>query len=133
MRRVIFAQCWSLPREDGCGGSPLEPVGLGDGELTPGSRGGNRPRHARADSIAERAPDDATAEYLHKVFEPTALAVDRLEKALGGLGLLDQALAMDMRRPQDYFSRIWNTGFPVSDVTDEASTSSDDEDEYEIA
>ncbi len=42
--------------------------------------------------IAERAPNDATADYLHQVFAPTAQAIDGLEKALAGLGLLDQAL-----------------------------------------
>ncbi|MEE1943097.1 hypothetical protein V1L54_27450 [Streptomyces sp. TRM 70361] len=52
-------------------------------------------------SLAERAPDDATADYLHQVFEPTSQAIDGLEKALAALGLLDQALAMDLRRPQD--------------------------------
>ncbi|MCX4882595.1 tyrosine-type recombinase/integrase [Streptomyces sp. NBC_00847] len=69
-------------------------------------------------SIAERAPDDATADYLHKVFEPTARAIDGLEKALAGLGLLGQALALDLRRPQDYFSHMWNTGFPVEEIGD---------------
>jgi hypothetical protein len=64
-------------------------------------------------SIAERAPDDATAAYLHGVFEPSARAIDGPEKVLAGLGLLDQALALDLRRPQDYFGRMWNTGFPV--------------------
>jgi integrase len=62
-------------------------------------------------SIAERAPDDATADYLHSVFEPTARAIDGLEKALAGLGLLERALALDLRRPQDYFDRIWSIGF----------------------
>ncbi len=57
-------------------------------------------------SIAERAPDDATADYLHQVFEPTARAIDGLEKALAGLGLLQDALALDLRRPQDYFHRL---------------------------
>jgi hypothetical protein len=38
-------------------------------------------------SLAERAPDDATADYLHAVFEPTARAIGGLEKALAGLGL----------------------------------------------
>ncbi|MBT2488099.1 site-specific integrase [Streptomyces sp. ISL-96] len=69
-------------------------------------------------SIAERAPDDATADYLHKVFEPTARAIEGLEKALAGLDLLDQALALDLRRPQDYFSHMWNTGFPVEELAD---------------
>ena len=37
--------------------------------------------------LAEGAPDDATATYLHNHFEPTARAIDGLEKALAGLGL----------------------------------------------
>ncbi|MGP4099510.1 tyrosine-type recombinase/integrase [Nonomuraea sp. KM90] len=69
-------------------------------------------------SIAERAPDDATADYLHQVFEPTARAIAGLEKALAGLGLLDQALALDLRRPQDYFHRIWSTNFRATDLAD---------------
>jgi integrase len=67
-------------------------------------------------AIAERAPDDATADYLHQVFEPTARAIDGLEKALAGLGLLDQALALDFRRPQDYFHNIWSTAFHPGDL-----------------
>lgn len=74
-------------------------------------------------SIAERAPDDATADYLHQVFEPTARAIAGLEKALAGLGLLDQALQMDLRRPQDYFHRIWSTNFRAADL---ASLAEDD-------
>ncbi|MFY1633662.1 tyrosine-type recombinase/integrase [Solwaraspora sp. WMMB335] len=69
-------------------------------------------------AIAERAPDDATADYLHQVFAPTARAIDGLEKALAGLGLLDDALALDLRRPQDYFHRIWSTAFRVAQLAD---------------
>ncbi|MFI1992999.1 tyrosine-type recombinase/integrase [Actinoplanes sp. NPDC020271] len=69
-------------------------------------------------SIAERAPDDATADYLHQVFEPTARAIDGLEKALAGLGLLQDALALDLRRPQDYFHRMWSTAFRAADLAD---------------
>ncbi|MFD5081707.1 tyrosine-type recombinase/integrase [Kitasatospora sp. NPDC058406] len=61
--------------------------------------------------LAERAPDPATADFLHEVFEPTARAIDGLEKALAAVGLLDEALALDLRRPQDYFGRVWNTAF----------------------
>lgn len=68
-------------------------------------------------SIAERAPDDATADYLHQVFEPTGRAIDGLEKALAEIGLLDQALAMDYRRPQDYFHRLWSTAFRATELT----------------
>ena len=66
--------------------------------------------------LAEGAPDDATATYLHDYFEPTARAIDGLEKALAGLGLLDDALALDLRKPQDYFHRVWSTAFRASDL-----------------
>ncbi len=72
-------------------------------------------------TLAERAPDDATAIYLHQVFEPTARAIDGLEKALAGLGLLDEALAVDLRRPQDYFHRVWSTSFRAADLVDAAA------------
>jgi integrase len=67
-------------------------------------------------SIAERAPDEATANYLHDVFEPTARAIAGLERALAGLGLLDDALSLDLRRPQDYFHRIWSMNFAAADL-----------------
>ena len=70
-------------------------------------------------------PDDATADYLHRYFEPTARAIDGLEKALAGLGLLDQALALDLRKPQDYFHRVWSTAFRATDLADTASTAHD--------
>ncbi|MDT3444007.1 tyrosine-type recombinase/integrase [Pseudofrankia sp. BMG5.37] len=66
--------------------------------------------------LAEGAPDDATADYLHQYFEPTAHAIDGLEKALAGLGLLDDALALDLRKPQDYFHRVWSTAFRAADL-----------------
>jgi integrase len=72
-------------------------------------------------TLAERAPDDATAAYLHQVFEPTGRAIDGLEKALAGLGLLDEALAVDLRRPQDYFHRVWSTTFRAADLAKAAS------------
>ncbi|WP_406515023.1 site-specific integrase [Streptomyces sp. NBC_00873] len=68
--------------------------------------------------LAEGAPDDATADYLHVYFEPTARAIDGLEKALAGLGLLDDALALDLRKPQDYFHRVWSTAFRAADLVD---------------
>lgn len=67
-------------------------------------------------SNAERAPDDATADYLHKLFEPTARAIDGLERALAGMGLLEEALSLDLRRPQDYFERVWSTAFRAADL-----------------
>ena len=68
--------------------------------------------------LAENAPDDTTANYLHQHFEPTARAIDGLEQALAGLGLLDQALALDLRKPQDYFQRVWSTAFRAADLAD---------------
>ncbi|WP_327590534.1 site-specific integrase [Nonomuraea sp. NBC_00507] len=67
-------------------------------------------------SHAERAPTDEVADYLHSVFEPTARAIDGLESALSALGLLDKALALDLRRPQDYFQRVWSIGFRASQL-----------------
>ncbi|MFE6380577.1 tyrosine-type recombinase/integrase [Streptomyces roseolus] len=67
---------------------------------------------------AERAPDDATADYLHQLFEPTARAIEGLEKALASFGLLEDALALDLRRPQDYFHRLWSLAFRASDLAD---------------
>lgn len=69
-------------------------------------------------ALAERAPDDATADYLHRVFEPTSRAIDGLENALAGLGLLDQAFALDYRRPQDYFQRVWSQAFRARDLAE---------------
>ncbi|MFA3843623.1 tyrosine-type recombinase/integrase [Streptomyces aureus] len=66
--------------------------------------------------LAERAPDSATADYLHQVFEPTARAIDGLEKALAAVGLLEDALALDLRRPQDYFGRVWSTAFRAQEL-----------------
>lgn len=77
--------------------------------------------------LAEGAPDDATADYLHRYFEPTARAIDGLEKALAGLGLFDDALALDLRKPQDYFHRVWSTAFRATDLADAGS---DEQDEY---
>lgn len=67
-------------------------------------------------TLAERAPAPATADYLHDVFEPTARAIYGLEKALAAVGLLDEALSLDLRRPQDYFGRIWNTAFRAQEL-----------------
>jgi integrase len=75
--------------------------------------------------LAEGAPDDATASYLHDYFEPTARAID----------LLDDALALDLRKPQDYFHRVWNTAFLATDLAKAGSEGDqdDDEDETEYA
>ena len=82
-------------------------------------------------SIAERAPDETTADYLHQVFEPTARAIAGLERALAGLGLLDEALRLDLRRPQDYFHRVWSTNFPAADLAN--ADAEDDPDREESA
>jgi hypothetical protein len=77
-------------------------------------------------SLAERAPTDEVADFLHAAFEPTARAIAGLEKALAGLGLLDQALSLDMRRPQDYFQRIWSLNFRASELADLAAQEIED-------
>jgi hypothetical protein len=67
-------------------------------------------------TIAERAPDSTTANLLRDVFEPTARAIDGLEKALAAVGLLDDALELDLRRPQDYFGRLWSLAFRANEL-----------------
>ena len=74
-----------------------------------------------------RRPRRRTVDYLHRYFEPTARAIDGLEKALAGLGLLDNALALDVRKPQDYFHRVWSTAFRATDLADAGN---DEQDEY---
>ncbi|MFE3905601.1 hypothetical protein ACFXPY_36300 [Streptomyces sp. NPDC059153] len=71
--------------------------------------------------------DQCSADYLHRYFEPTACAIDGLERALAGLGLLDNAFALDLRRPQDYFHRVWSTAFRAADLADAGT---DEEGEY---
>jgi len=68
-------------------------------------------------TLAERAPDDATASYLHDAFAPTARAIDGLEQALRAAGLHDAALQLDLRRPQDYFTRVWSVAFRADGLT----------------
>jgi hypothetical protein len=57
-----------------------------------------------------------SAGYVLGIGVNTVLAIDGLEKALAGLGLLEEALAMDLRRPQDYFRRLWTTNFRAADL-----------------
>ncbi|MFJ2095034.1 tyrosine-type recombinase/integrase [Streptomyces sp. NPDC087901] len=68
-------------------------------------------------AMAERAPDSTTADFLHDIFEPTARAIAGLEKALDAVGLLNDALSLDLRRPQDYFGRVWATAFPAQKLS----------------
>jgi len=56
-----------------------------------------------------------------------ACSLDGLERALAGLGLLDDALALDLRKPQDYFQRVWSTAFRAADLADAGS---DEQSEY---
>ena len=67
-------------------------------------------------TMAERAPDSATADYLHQVFEPTARAIAGLEQAVEAVGLFNEALSLDLRRPQDYFGRVWSMAFRARDL-----------------
>ena len=82
--------------------------------------------------LAERAPDPKVADYLHQLFDPTARAIDGLEKALEAVGLLDEALALDLRRPQDYFGRVWSTVFRAQELAQHhAHGDTDFSDEYD--
>ncbi|MBW3361505.1 MULTISPECIES: site-specific integrase [Streptomyces] len=83
--------------------------------------------------LAEGSSHDETRDYMHKLFEPTARAIDGLERALAAVGLLEEALALDLRRPQDYFGRVWSSAFRAEELARQADV--DDlglDDEYTI-
>lgn len=61
--------------------------------------------------IAEGAPTEDSIGYLHSVFEPTSRAIRGLEGALASAGLLEDALNLDLRKPQDFFQKVWSVGF----------------------
>ncbi|WP_267972227.1 tyrosine-type recombinase/integrase [Streptomyces glomeratus] len=63
----------------------------------------------------------------NQTFEPTARAIDGLEKALAAVGLLEEARALDLRRPQDFFGRVWSTAFRAAEL----AQSQDDPEEPE--
>ncbi|WP_328952575.1 hypothetical protein [Kitasatospora purpeofusca] len=54
-------------------------------------------------------------------------AIDGPEKALAGPALLDDTLAPDLRKPQDYFHRVRSTAFPAHDPSDAGT---EEESEY---
>ncbi|MEU9286507.1 hypothetical protein AB0D57_17745 [Streptomyces sp. NPDC048275] len=68
--------------------------------------------------LAERAPDSATADYLHEVFEPTARAIAGLGEGPGELRAPEEALSLNLRRPQDYFGRVWSTTFRARELAE---------------
>lgn len=53
----------------------------------------------------------------------------RPRKALAALGLLDQTLALDFRRPQDHVDRIWSTGFRADQLAGTADSELSDQPE----
>ncbi|WP_405467390.1 tyrosine-type recombinase/integrase [Streptomyces canus] len=67
-------------------------------------------------TLAEGASDPATRDYLHKYFDPTARAIDGLERALAAVGLLEEALSLDLRRPQDFYGRVWSAAFRAGEL-----------------
>jgi integrase len=66
---------------------------------------------------AEGAPNDATRDYIYGIFDKSSKAIEGLEKALATLGLLEEAMEVDLRNPyQDFFEPIWNQGFIAKDL-----------------
>jgi len=47
--------------------------------------------------------------------------------------LLDEALQLDLRRPQDYFHRIWSTTFKATELAALENPSNDTDFEQETA
>jgi hypothetical protein len=75
--------------------------------------------------------EGATDDYVYRHFEPRH---GRAREELAGLGLLDQALALDLCKPPEYFHRIWSTASRANDraaanpTSDDHAHNVDDED-----
>lgn len=69
-------------------------------------------------TLAERASDDATADYLHHL--RTRRPRDRRpgEGPVRPRAPRRRPLALDLRRPQDYFHRRWSLAFRATDLAD---------------
>ncbi|MFJ3531436.1 MULTISPECIES: hypothetical protein [unclassified Streptomyces] len=78
--------------------------------------------------VAEGAPTSVAADYLNDLVDPTARANDGLEGALAAVGLLDEALSLDLRRPQVYFGRVWSTAFRAHELAREDAEPNPQED-----
>jgi hypothetical protein len=69
-------------------------------------------------AIAERALDDATADYLHKVFEPTTRAPSTGSRRPVPTSDSSTRHSPWARRPQDYFHRICSTACRAADLAE---------------
>jgi hypothetical protein len=75
--------------------------------------------------------EGATDDYVYRHFESRH---GRAREELAGLGLLDQALALDLCKPPEYFHRIWSTASRANDraaanpTSDDHAHNVDDED-----
>ncbi|WP_201300478.1 hypothetical protein [Streptomyces sp. HF10] len=67
-------------------------------------------------TLAEGAPDPRHRGYPHKYSDPTARAIDGLEGALTAVGLLEEALGLDLRRPQHFCGRVWSAAFRAGEL-----------------
>ena len=66
--------------------------------------------------MIERAVDENTRSFLQSELEPLERALRGLELALGAVGLLDAAMAVDLRSPQDFFDPVWSLNFSVAEL-----------------
>jgi integrase len=71
---------------------------------------------------AENAPNDETRTWFYGLFERSSQSIAGLEKALSELGLLEEALRIDLRSPhQDMFQPIWTYGWRAKDLAEIAA------------
>ena len=88
-------------------------------------------RHKREQMATATGPKAPPTHYVYRHFESRH---GRAREELAGLGLLDQALALDLCKPPEYFHRIWSTASRANDraaanpTSDDHAHNVDDED-----
>ena len=68
--------------------------------------------------LAERAPEKASRDFILTQLEPVSRALRGLEAALDAIGLLKDAEAIDLGRPQEFFRPVWSYNFRVDELAE---------------
>lgn len=77
-----------------------------------------RRKREQWDELVQAAPNAESREYLRDKFKPFEAAIAGLERVLEERNLLDAALKVDLRVPQNNFSRVWRASFRFDELVE---------------